>query len=77
MLSGVFFSVNMLPDQLSAIVQILPLEPLAHAYQSLYATGATGIGLDVRDVAILTGWALVGFTIARVWFRWDPRQRRS
>ena len=77
MLSGVFFPVNMLPDQLSAIVQILPLEPLAHAYQSLYATGASGIGLDVRDFALLAGWALVGFVIARVWFRWDPRQRRS
>ncbi len=77
MLSGVFFPVNMLPDQISAIVQILPLAPLAHAYQSLYATSASGIGLDVRDFATLTGWALFGFAIARVWFRWDPRQRRS
>jgi ABC-2 type transport system permease protein len=76
-LSGVFFPVSMFPDQLTAAVEILPLEPLAHAYQSLYATGASGIGLDLRDVAILAGWALFGFVIARVWFRWDPRQRRS
>ncbi len=77
MLSGVFFPMTMLPDGVSAAVQVLPLEPLGHAFQSLYAVGSGGPGLDPRDLAALAAWALVGFVIARARFRWDPRQRRA
>lgn len=77
MLSGVFFPLAMLPDQLSAVVQALPLEPLANAYQSLHVTDASGTGLGVRNLAVLSAWAVFGLVVARVSFSWDPRQRRG
>ena len=77
MISGVFFAPEILPDTVRSIAQVLPLEPLANGFQSLYVTDASGIGLDARNLAILGAWTLAAIAVmARRGFQWKPRQQR-
>jgi ABC-2 type transport system permease protein len=77
MISGVFFAPSLLPDPVQTVAQFLPLQPLANGFQSLYVTGATGLTIEVRDIGVLTVWALVGLiVIAPRGFRWQPVQQR-
>jgi ABC-2 type transport system permease protein len=77
MISGVFFEPGILPDVVRTAAWVLPLEPLANGYQSLYVTDAAGLGLDARNLGLLGAWALAGIiVVALVGFRWKPRQQR-
>ncbi len=77
MISGVFFAPDVLPDAVRSIAQFLPLEPLANGYQSQYVTDASGVGLDARNLGILTAWTLVAIALVALrGFRWQPRQQR-
>lgn len=77
MISGVFFDPGILPDTVRTIAQVLPLEPLANSFQSLYATDATGVGLDARNLGILAAWTIASIAVvAACGFRWQPRQHR-
>jgi len=77
MISGVFFAPSVLPDAVGDVARYLPLEPLANSYQSLYATDAAGLGLDVVSIAVLLSWTLAAIAIVAVrGFRWKPLQQR-
>ena len=77
MISGVFFDPGILPDAVGSVAQVLPLEPLANGYQSLYVADASGVGLDARNLAILGAWTLASIAIVALrGFRWQPRQQR-
>lgn len=77
MISGVFFEPEILPDAVRSVASFLPLEPLANGFQSQYVTGASGVGLDARNLGVLAAWtaAAIGVVALRG-FRWSPRQRR-
>ncbi|MFN3257037.1 MAG: ABC transporter permease [Ilumatobacter sp.] len=77
MISGVFFAPDILPESVRSAAQYLPLEPLANGYQSQYVTDASGIDLDIGNLAILGAWtvAAVAFVALRG-FRWHPQQQR-
>jgi ABC-2 type transport system permease protein len=67
-LSGVFFSIDALPQWLQNLVHVLPLYYLSDALHQILNDGS---GLPVLDLAVLLGWASVCFAIA-VWrFRWE------
>jgi ABC-type multidrug transport system permease subunit len=73
----VFFAPSILPDTVGGVARYLPLEPLANSYQSLYVTDASGLGLDVGNIAVLVGWTIVAIAIVAVrGFRWKPFQHR-
>jgi ABC-type multidrug transport system permease subunit len=77
MVSGVFFAPSILPDAVGDVARYLPLEPLANSYQSLYATDASGLGLDVGNIAVLIGWTIAAVAVVAVrGFRWKPFQQR-
>jgi ABC-2 type transport system permease protein len=77
MISGVFFAPSLLPEAVSSVAQYLPLEPLANGFQTQYTSEIAGLGLDARNLAILTAWALVAVLLV-AWrgFRWKPQQQR-
>jgi ABC-2 type transport system permease protein len=77
LISGVFFAPTLLPEAIFNIASWLPLQPLANGFQALYVTGATGVNIELRDVGVLLGWALLGSAMIVVrGFRWQPRQHR-
>lgn len=68
-LSGVFFSSQRFPDAAQPLIKALPLTALIDALRATMLQGA-GIGQLVPELAILTGWMVVGFAIALRIFRW-------
>jgi ABC-2 type transport system permease protein len=72
-ISGVFISVDNLPDWLEKIGKVFPLYHLAEGLQSCFVTGASGTGLTGSNVSSLVLWGVVGLFIAVRRFRWEPQ----
>jgi len=72
MLSGCWFSVEMLPSYLRAVAYAFPF---AHAIDASKAVITRGVGLEAvsSDVLFLAGWAVVIFAIGVILFRRSMR----
>jgi ABC-2 type transport system permease protein len=66
-LSGIFPLGDVLPEAVVRVAAWLPIAPLVDAVREAFATGA----LLGRELAIVTGWALLGAMVATWRFRWD------
>ena len=75
--SGVFISVDQLPDWLEAVGKAFPLYHLAEGLQTCLVSGTGGTGLAAGNVASLVVWGLAGVVIATRRFRWEPQAARS
>lgn len=67
--SGVFFSSQRFPEFLQPIIKALPLTAVIDGLRANMLQGA-GLGQVAPQLAILTAWLLVGFTVALKIFRW-------
>lgn len=71
--SGVFVSVDTLPNWLESIGKVFPLYHLADGLQTCLVSGAGGTGLEAGNVAALLLWGLAGAAIAVRRFHWEPQ----
>jgi ABC-2 type transport system permease protein len=71
--SGVFISVDNLPNWLETIGKVFPLYHLAEGLQSCFVTGVGGTGLSGSNVFSLLVWGIAGLWIAVRRFRWEPQ----
>jgi ABC transporter DrrB family efflux protein len=69
LLSGTFFSSKHFPDVVQPFIQALPLTQVNDALREVMLEGASLPQVAWR-IAILAGWAVVGFAAALRWFRW-------
>jgi ABC-type multidrug transport system permease subunit len=70
LLSGVFFSAKRFPDAVQPLIQALPLTQLNDALREVMLEGATLAQITWR-LAILLAWGILGFLLAKRWFRWQ------
>ncbi|WP_031484376.1 ABC transporter permease [Streptomyces bicolor] len=70
--SGMFVPLEMLPDRVASVCELLPLTPVI----TLLRGGWTG-ELSAYEVIgpVVTGlaWTVLGVLAVRRWFRWEPR----
>ncbi|WP_405585087.1 ABC transporter permease [Streptomyces sp. NBC_01092] len=71
--SGMFIPLEMLPDRVASVCELLPLTPVITLLRGgwtgdLSASGALGAVL----VALV--WTVLGVFAVRRWFRWEPRR---
>jgi ABC-2 type transport system permease protein len=71
--SGIWFSVDDLPDWLRKVAEVFPVEPLSHAVHTAFLNGT----LDGGDVATLAAWAVIGIAVAARRFSWLPSPVRA
>ena len=71
--SGVFISVDTLPNWLESVGKVFPLYHLAEGLQTCLVSGAGGTGLDAGNVGALAAWGLVGISVAVRRFHWEPQ----
>ena len=74
-LSGMFFPLSALPDSVRAVAEWLPITPLIDGMRAVALDGV-GLAALLPELALLTGWVLVSFTLARLSFRMGPRDTR-
>jgi ABC-2 type transport system permease protein len=72
-LSGSFGTTRHYPKVLRAIGDALPLKYLLDAINSVYLHGHE-LWHEWTDVAVLTGWGVLGIVVAMRKFRWEPRE---
>jgi ABC-type multidrug transport system permease subunit len=68
-LSGVFFSAQRFPDAVQPFIRALPLTAVIDALRAHMLQGATLTQL-APQLAVLSGWLVVCFTLALRLFRW-------
>jgi ABC-2 type transport system permease protein len=76
-ISGVFISVDQLPNWLEAVGKVFPLYHLAEGLQTSLVSGAGSTALMGGNVTSLVLWGLAGIVIATRRFRWEPQAARS
>jgi ABC-2 type transport system permease protein len=69
-LGGTFFSYERFPEWLHKPLELLPLTALVNALRSIYNEGASLVNV-LPEVAVLSCWCLLGFTVALKTFRWQ------
>jgi ABC-2 type transport system permease protein len=82
-LSGLLFPVDLLPEPLQRLGELLPLTPVVDLLR-LGLTGTTAQGASVELTAsfgpavgpllVLVAWVVAGVWATRRWFRWEPRR---
>lgn len=69
LLGGIFFSSERFPAMFQPLIQAIPLTQLNNALRAVMLDGADLAEIGV-PLAILSGWAVVTFTLALRWFKW-------
>jgi len=67
---GIFFSPDVYPDAIQPFIQILPLTQLLNALRAVILEGA-GLAAIMTPIGVLVAWAVITFTLALKFFRWD------
>jgi ABC-2 type transport system permease protein len=73
--SGIFISIDTLPNWLEAIGRVFPLYHLAAGLQTTTSEDPSGIGLSADDILVLAIWGVAGLRIATKRFKWEPQGR--
>ncbi len=69
-LSGVYFSVDGLPEYLQPLVEFLPLTHLVNAIRSIFNNGVALMDL-LPEMGILAAWMVICFTFSVKKFKWE------
>lgn len=69
-LSGVYFSVDGLPEYLQPLVEFLPLTHLVNAIRSIFNNGTALLEL-LPEVGILAAWMVICFAFSVKKFKWE------
>lgn len=69
-LSGVFFASTRFPSFIQPVIRVLPLTALNEALRALMNDGLSITHLGFQ-LAVMIGWAVVGFAVALKIFRWN------
>ncbi len=72
-ISGVFIPAVNLPNWLSHVAQVFPVQHLSDGLHHAFAPGTTGIGIVWSDVGVLALWGAIGLVFALWRFSWLPK----
>jgi ABC-2 type transport system permease protein len=73
-ISNVFIPTNTAPAWLNDFASIFPVVHLADSMHGVFNPFTTGNGIEIKDLAVLAAWAVVGSAIAARHFTWGPRR---
>jgi ABC-2 type transport system permease protein len=71
-LSDVFIPIEDPPGWLNTLGDVLPLKPLAEAFQNAFNPAVDAPAFDTGRLVRVAAWGVVGLLVALKWFRWEP-----
>ncbi|MET7291888.1 ABC transporter permease [Streptomyces griseoloalbus] len=71
--SGMFVPLELLPDRLASVCELLPLTPVVTLVRGGW-TGDLGAYEALGAVATAVAWTLLAVFAVQRWFRWEPRR---
>lgn len=72
-ISGVFIPNDQIPQTMRTVADVFPIKHLFQALLTAFDPSTTGTGIEVRHLAIMAAWGVVGLLVATKTFRWSPR----
>jgi ABC-2 type transport system permease protein len=72
-ISGVFIPAVNLPNWLSHVAQVFPVQHLSDGLHHAFAPATTGIGIVWSDLGVLALWGAIGLVFALWRFSWLPK----
>ncbi len=72
-ISGVFIPAVNLPNWLSHVAQVFPVQHLSDGLHHAFAPATTGIGIVWSDIGVLALWGAIGLVFALWRFSWLPK----
>ncbi|MBT2414873.1 ABC transporter permease [Streptomyces sp. ISL-12] len=73
MASGMFVPLELLPDKVAAVCELLPLTPVVTLVRGGW-TGDLSAGEALGAAATAVAWTVLAVFAVRRWFRWEPRR---
>lgn len=70
--SGIAIPLEMLPDRLASVLELLPLSPVMKLVQGGWS-GDLSASEALSSMTLALAWTLVAVFAVRRWFRWEPR----
>ncbi|MGX5214334.1 ABC transporter permease [Streptomyces violaceus] len=71
--SGMFVPLELLPDRLASLCELLPLTPVVTLVRGGW-TGDLSAYETLGSVATAMAWIVIAVFAVRRWFRWEPRR---
>lgn len=71
--SGVFVPLEIYPDRLASVCELLPLTPVVELVRGAW-TGSMSVYGVVGHVLTTVAWTALSVFAVRRWFRWEPRR---
>ncbi|MGA5141001.1 ABC transporter permease [Streptomyces azureus] len=71
--SGMFFPLELLPDRVASVCELLPLTPVVTLVRGGW-TGDLTVSEALGAVATAVVWIVIAVFAVRRWFRWEPRR---
>ncbi|MEU9353428.1 ABC transporter permease [Streptomyces griseoloalbus] len=71
--SGMFVPLELLPDRLASVCELLPLTPVVTLVRGGW-TGDLAASEALGAVATAVAWTLLSVFAVQRWFRWEPRR---
>jgi ABC-2 type transport system permease protein len=71
--SGMFFPLELLPDRVASVCELLPLTPVITLVRGGW-TGDLSVSEALGAVATAVVWIVIAVFAVRRWFRWEPRR---
>ncbi|REK85437.1 ABC transporter permease [Streptomyces inhibens] len=71
--SGMVVPLDVLPDGIAAVLELLPLSPAMELIRAGW-TGGAGAGETLKQLLIGLVWIGLAVFAAQRWFRWEPRR---
>jgi ABC-2 type transport system permease protein len=71
--SGMFFPLELLPDRVASVCELLPLTPVVTLVRGGW-TGDLPVSEALGAVATAVVWIVIAVFAVRRWFRWEPRR---
>jgi ABC-2 type transport system permease protein len=72
-ISGVFIPAVNLPNWLSHVAQVFPVQHLSDGLHHAFAPATTGIGIVWTDIGVLALWGAIGLAVALYRYSWLPK----
>ncbi|MFD3512518.1 ABC transporter permease [Streptomyces sp. NPDC058657] len=71
--SGLFFPLEVLPDTVASVCELLPLSPVVELIRGGWSGNLSGLGA-LGAMATAAAWIVVSVFAVKKWFRWEPRR---
>jgi ABC-2 type transport system permease protein len=73
-ISNVFIPTENAPQWLNDFASIFPVAHFASALHSTFNPFETGTGFDIKALAVIAAWGVLGIVLAARFFSWEPRR---